>query len=294
MSTARVLLTQGNVTYRFLRFETSGDGSLLAFLDRDARSKRGSMTMNGNGIFIPDEDDSDRALPSARFSIHTTGVVHYYSAGQRKETIHIEPLYSLTKVHVVGFVSIPRVSLLDKFDENKDRHDIAVTIDIPEHISDRVTFLFELGPNPQQPATYGVALNYELYSAVVRLVSNCLNLPPAMTDHFIHGIRKSGQFEHRQIDKAKAELEFHQRVHGRNLLVFREDSGAYVLLTVEPMYVAPQLKIDFDKDDLRIEIIPFGIEPSHKMQFWICDKGGRNKKDDLRGHIASIKLEAEL
>jgi len=62
------------------------------------------------------------------------------------------------------------------------------------------------------------------------------------------------------------------------------------------MRTAPKLKIGFDRDDLKIEIIPFEplVEPTHKVRFWICDKGGRNKKDDLRQHIKSIELNAEL
>lgn len=294
MSTARIPLKQGNRTYRFLRFETSGDGSLVVFLDRDARSKRGSMTASKSGQFIPDERASDKALPSGKFTIHTTGEVHYYSAGDRKGTIHIEPLHALTKRASVGFVSIPRVSRLDPFVENDHSYDAGAIFDVPEEVVDRLTFYLEIGPNPQMPETYGVALNYELYSSVVRLTQDSLPFSDELVDHFIYGIPNLGQFERRQIDKATAELGFHQRIHGRKVIVYREAGGAYVLLTVVPMRTVPHLEIGFDKKDLRIEVLPFEGNVSHKVRFWICDKGGRNKKDDLRQHIQSIQLDAEL
>jgi hypothetical protein len=252
--------------------------------------------MNENGIFIPDEVASDRKLPSGRFSIHTTGQVHRYAGGERKSTINIEPIHALTKVAVVGFVSIPRPARLDRFDANKNRYDAVATLEIPDGVSERITFIIELGPVPQQPASYGVALNYELYSAIVRVVP-AGTWPPELAEHFIHGMPGVGQFEKQQVDKASAELGFYQRIHGRSLFVFREDKGGvYVLLTVVPMAKVPKLKIGFDRDDLCVEIIPFeqNKEPTHKLRFWICDKGGRNKKDDLRKHITSIELDSEL
>lgn len=36
------------------------------------------------------------------------------------------------------------------------------------------------------------------------------------------------------------------------------------------------------------------MEPMHKVRFLICDKGGRNRKNDLRNYITSIELDAEL
>jgi hypothetical protein len=200
MTTARVLLNQGAATYRILRFETSPDGSLIAIMDRDARPKRGGMRTNEKGIFVPDEGQSDLALPSARFSIHTTSEVHRYASGKRENTIHIEPLPAPKKLAAIGFISIPRVSRLDLLDEGRHKYDIATMLDIPEGISDRITFSLEIGPNPQEPQTYGVALNYEVYSAVVRVIPNFLTFPPEMADHFIHGTPGEGQFDKRQID----------------------------------------------------------------------------------------------
>jgi hypothetical protein len=296
MSTARILIKQGSQIFRFLRFEASTDGSLILFLDRDARSKRGSMDTNEDGVLVPNGNVSDRALPSGRFSIHTTGVIHRYAAGERKATIHIEPLHALTKVTLIGFVSFPRISRLDPFDETNDRCDTAATLEIPEDVFERITFAIEIGPKPQQPATFGVALNYELYSAIVRLAPNP-SLPPELSEHFIHGMLTEGRFDERQIDKANAELAFYQRIHGRSVFIFREDrGGAYVIMAVVPMARTPKLNIGFDRNDLRIEVIPFEKhrEPTHKVRFWICDKGGRNKKDDLRKHVTSVELNAEL
>lgn len=271
MSVARILLKQGDTVYRFLKFQATPDGSLLVFLDRDA-------------------------VPGAKFSIHTTGEVHRYAGGRRQSTIFIEPLHALTKLSSIGFSSIPRISRLDKFDANKHHQDTIAILDFPEGVSERVTFFLEVAPRPS-PAleTFGISLNYELYSAIIRLGTSP-GLSAAMADHFAHGMPSSGEFEKRQIDKASAELAFHQRIHGRGLIVFREASGAYVLLTMQPMFRPPGLKMAFNRDGLSIESIPFeqGPDPKHKVRFLICDKGGRNRKDDLRGHIASIELSAEL
>jgi hypothetical protein len=185
---------------------------------------------------------------------------------------------------------------LDPYDETKDRCDTTAILEIPEGVSERITFAIEIGPKPQQPTTFGVALNYELYSAIVRLVPNP-NLSPEMSEHFIHGMQTAGGFDERQIDKANAELGFYQRVHGRSAFIFREDrGGAYVAMAVVPMARTPKLNIGFNRNDLRIEIISFEKhrEPTHKVRFWICDRGGRNKKDDLRKHITSVELNAEV
>ena len=131
MSTARILIQQGEFVYRFLRFETSPDGSLIAFLDRDSRSKIGSMQLNGSGTLVPANLATDRRLPSGRFSIHTTGEVHRYFAGNRENTIYIEPLHRLTRLAWIGFVSLPKISRLDPLDLHRDRHDVAATLEIP-------------------------------------------------------------------------------------------------------------------------------------------------------------------
>jgi hypothetical protein len=108
MSTARILIRQGTAVYRFMRFETSSDGSLVILVDRDPRLKRGGMSgrynSNEEAIFTPDDHTSDRPVPSYKFSAHTTGIVHRYAAGKRKSTVQIEPLYALTKLWTIGVV----------------------------------------------------------------------------------------------------------------------------------------------------------------------------------------------
>src|SRR5260370_39724688 len=128
MSVTRVLLKQGSKTYRFMKFETTPDGSLLAFLDRDPRPQNGSMSIAEDGSFVADEIRADKPVSSAKFSIHTTGEVHRYAGEQRKQTIHIEPLYDLTKIGSVGFVSIPQVALLDECDDTKHKCDAVAVL----------------------------------------------------------------------------------------------------------------------------------------------------------------------
>jgi hypothetical protein len=296
MSTARILIKHRALVYRFLRFESATDGSLIAFFDRDARSKIGSMEMGQEGNFVPVQNLTDKPLPSGRFSIHTTGEVHRYSRGDRTSTIYIEPLHKLTKLAWIGFFSIPRTTRLDFFDENRHKHDVAATLQFPDEVSERLTFVMEIGPKPLEPSTEGVALHYELYSVVIRLEPTG-PWPAELTDQFIHGMPTSGPFEARQIDKASAELGFYQSIHGRTAIIFREDNGgAYIAMAIVPMARAPTLKIGFNRSDLSIETIPYATpnQPTHKVRFWIRDKGGRNRLDDLRKHIVSVELNAEL
>jgi hypothetical protein len=293
MSTTRVLIRQGDTTYRLMLFEARGDGSLLAFLDRDPRSRRGSYTTDEKGLIVPEPITDDKALPSAKFSIHTTGAVHRYAGGERKSTIHIEPLHQLTQLVFVAFVSIPCVSRLDFFEAKKHHHTTSATLELDEGVTERITFVLEIGPTPQKPKTFGVALDYEIYSAVVR-VEQGLSFPSEIANHFIHGMYEKGQFETRQADRESAELGFHQRIHGPTLIVFRERSGAYVALAASPMARPPKLALTFKRDDLYVGQVPFdgARQPTHKVRFWICDKGGKNKIDDLRKHIASMRLDA--
>jgi hypothetical protein len=282
-----------------MRFETSSDGSLIILVDRDPRSKRGSMSGTLNllfseqSVFTPIAVQDDGPLPSSRFSVHTTGVIHRYADGARKSTIQIEPLYALTKLAGVGIVSIPRIARLDTFEDSKHCHDVQATLEFPENASERMTFVIELGPKPQEPQSFGIGLNYELYSVVVRVIPN-LNLPIEVSEHFIAAMGDAGV--NGKIDKATAELEFYQRIHGPNAFVFREDGGSYLAMSVVPMATPPKLAIAFSRLDLRIEVVPFGGvgEPTHKVRFWICDRGGRNKIEDLRPHISSVELDSRL
>jgi hypothetical protein len=206
-------------------------------------------------------------------------------------------LYALTKLTGIGIVSIPRPSRLDLFNKTKHRHDTEAVLSIPEDISERITFVIELGPKPQEPQSFGVGLNYELYSVVIRVAPNP-NFPSEVSEHFIAAMGDTGLQS--QVDKAAAEIEFYQRTHGRGPFIFREDKGgAYVAMAIapiveSPMAETPKLIISFRRTDLQIEIIPFekGKEPGHKVRFWICDKRGRNKTEDLRQYITSVELGA--
>jgi hypothetical protein len=300
MPTTRVLIRQGDVVYRFMRLETSSDGSLIVLVDRDPRSKRGGynwtfdLSSYETSTPVPVDPANDRPLPSSRFSVHTTGVIHRYAEGVRQGTMQIEALHNLTKLWTFGMVSIPSVSRLDLLEVSKHRHDGTAILEIPENVSERITFLIEIGPSPQQPQSFGVGLNYELYSLVARVVPNP-NFPAEIkAEHFVAAMSDAGT--QGPIDKALAELSYYQRIHGNTAFVFREDKGgAYIAMAIVPMAKPPKLTITFNRPDLKIEIIPFeGRPPTHKVRFWICDKGGRNRTEDLRKFISSVELNAEL
>jgi hypothetical protein len=285
LASTRVLVKQGSKTYRLLRAETSFDGSLIVFLDRDPRPWQVST----------DPPSSDEPLPYARFTIHTSGTIHRYEAGKRRQSIYIEPLYSLTRTHPIGIVSIPRLSRLDELDGDKHVQDISASLEIPEDVSERINFLIEIGPKGTQPETFGVALNYEVYSALVRVIPSLI-ISDVLVDYFITMMPPAGVFDAAQTDPESAELAFYRAAYGGVPAIYRENSGAYVTLAAVPMRIPPKLKVSFNRNDPRIEQIAFDYhdQPSYKVRFWICDKGGRNNKDDLRSHIISIELDSRL
>ena len=291
-STTRVLIRQGGVTYRFMRFEACGDGSLLALLDRDPRSRRGGYTSDEKGQIVPEAITDDTPLPSAKFSIHTTGTVHRYAGGKWRGTIYTEPLHRLATLAFVGFISIPCVSRLDPFDEAKHRHDTSATLAVDEGYTERITFALEIGPAPQEPTTDGVALHYEIYSVVVRVEQE---FPIAGTRKSLHSwhvrkgaIRSSADrqgWRRTRLSSANPGSITHgfsgSRKRSLRGIRARSDGGP------------PQLTITFNRRNLHIEQIPFDgpHQPTHKVRFWVCDKGGKNKRDDLREHITWIELE---
>jgi hypothetical protein len=179
------------------------------------------------------------------------------------------------------------------YNEGEHHHDSVAIIEISENVSERISFVIELGPKPQDPTSFGVGLTYELYSAVVRLVLNP-KLPSSVDEHFI-AISLDAEPKIK-VNKATAELEFYQTIHGRKEIIpLRETGGAYVILTMVPMAKPPKLTIEFNREDLSVDMIPFefGTQPTHKVRFWICDKRGRNKTDDLRQYITFIAMNAD-
>ncbi|UPJ41964.1 hypothetical protein IVB40_32595 [Bradyrhizobium sp. 40] len=291
MSTARILIKHGDVRYRLLKVEAASDGSLICLLDKDPQPLKGGIRVETGKLIA--EADLEKPVPYGRFSIHTTGEIHRYSGGQRKDTIHIEPLHQLTKAHAVGYFSIPTPERLDTYDASKHTADVVETLEIPTEVSERLTFLLEIGPKALKVATYGIGLSYELYTLVSR--SAAARLPEELAASFVEAAALT-VFDSRQIQKDEAELRFYQKIYGQGSFVFRENGGAYVALTSVPMARAPTMRVEFDGSELSIETIPFDAQnkPTHKVRFWIRDKGGRNKQHDLREHIRSVVFDARL
>ena len=271
MTIARAIINQAGSSYRFLNFEARPDGSLLIFLDR--------------------------SVPSAKISCHTTGEIHYYHQGNRRDTFHVEPLYQISGPQTIAFFSIPSPDRLDQFDNNKHMADALAILDVPAEITERMTFAVDLAPSaPAELQTLGIAVNYELYSAVVRLISRSpVPITSEIVDHFVCGVARPTATTSRLVDPANAELAFHRAIHGNGAIVFRASAGYYVALAGQPKRIAPQIEVEFDRRDLRAEPVRSdSVGATHKVAFWICDRGGRNKTDDLRAHITSIAFSADL
>jgi hypothetical protein len=108
--------------------------------------------------------------------------------------------------------------------KNTDVHDVSATIEFPEETDERISFEIEIGPNPPTPTTVGLSLNYELYSAVIRVVPMPFSTPPEFDQHFLSSSPINGKFENRQIDQATAELEFYQTI-SKGDAIFRGNDG---------------------------------------------------------------------
>lgn len=296
MSVARILIAQSGVAYRFLKFESGPDGSIYVMLDRDARSGE-HLTLDQGGVFVSTESPAGVHKTSARFSVHTSGSVNYHSAGQLKDTIFLEPLYALTRPHLFAVISIPRPTLLDTFQNKHSGSHTSYTLDIPENTSERLTFVLDLAPKAQAlPTFFGAVVTYETCRIVVRAVPDFLDVDGRMREHFVHGIPTVGAFSEAQADRPTSELEYYGALSGGAPVVLREKQGSYVALAAQRMGRAPELRVTFDRDDLSAEQISFNAkhEPTHKVRFWIRDKSGRNRNDDLRRHIRTLEYHAEL
>lgn len=294
MSTTRVLIKHGEVLYRFIRVDALADGSLMFLIDRSPDAKRGGMILI-DGSLQPDSQREDEIAPHGKFTCHTTGQVNRYASGIFRNSHHIDPLTRLSQAALVGLYSIPRPSRLNAYDKTSDTADVIAVLEIPYEIDERLSFALEMMPlGAPQPESFGVILNYEVYSAAVRIIP--LSVPSELAEHFVEGSPASGDFQSRQLDAASAEIEFHQKVHGGQVPIFREESGAYIHLAQVPMRVPPKLTVEFAQSDLSAEQISLsGNAPiTHKVRFWIRDKGGRNKTDDLRSKIVSVALDSEL
>jgi len=249
------------------------------------------MILDKDETFVP---DTSREKTGAKISCHTTGQIHYENGSGRQAAFHIEPLHRLSRAHLVGFFSIPNVSRLEGLDRTLHTHDAEVILDIPAGIEERLNFVLEMAPRLTGFATYGVRLDYEVYAVIVRLVPSLpLVVSKEVSDHFIHGTSTVGSLSQRAMTKQQAELEFLHCAHNHSgLIIFRTPSGQYVAIPPVVMRVAPTLRVTFSRSDLRVDV---GDDvDAHKIPFWIMDKGGRNKTEDLRPCITRIELDADL
>lgn len=294
MTITRIVLDQGGSLSRFLKFEALADGSLLIVIDRDPTPKQGGLRLR-NGVLEPNSDGEGEVLHHGKFTCHITGQINRHVAGAAApEIIYGEPLFDLTQPQNVGFYSIPTIAKLDRISPEK-LETTDFTVSIPGDVFGRLTCGIALYPNDySELPPDGIRLRYELYTLHIGPFD--IALPEEMRDHFVVGGPKNGSSDHRQIDIPNAELSFYKKVFRDGKPIFRERSGAYVLLAEVPMRVPPELTIKFDSPKFSAEQIEYdGKSPTtHKVRFWIKDKGGRNKKDDLREHIVSVILDAEL
>lgn len=295
MKTSRILINQNGVDYRFLRFERSSDGSIMVIVDRDSSPGIDVRRSFSDGRFLPTSNPDGKREPHARWTVHTSGIVNYRQASESPRTQRIQPLYELTQNWLIGWVSIPAVSRLTPLDHSRT-HLVQGTIDVPHNFNERITLGILVCPSPpvSEISEYWLALNFETYSIVVTPVPLPFDIGPDISEHFIYCSVAPQTDSFPGVGVAEAELKFYQKVHGHGVKVFHQEDGSYVVLAPREMVKPPTLKVGFDRDDLRIELIHSQKSLRHKVRFWICDKGGRNKTDDLHKHIVSMEFDSRL
>lgn len=293
MTFTRLLIKKGDVRYRFLLLERKLDGSLLVFLDRSARSANGAGDVDEQGRIVPISGLGSQPRPAVRFSIHPTGRVNCHYLGTER-TIFIEPLSAMQRGHTIGLVSIPDASRLDIFD-NTDTQTQAVDLDLTDHEGARLTFEIKLSNSFGQPESSGIVIDYGVYAAAVRLVDTPEHLT-GIGNRFAHGFPISGQFAESQVAIPESQIDLFRAEFGEGPMLLRERSGAYVFMTDHRMRTSPTVHLTFERDDLSAEQVPFEYthQPTHKVRFWICDRGGRISVEDFADQITSITLDAEF
>lgn len=292
MATSRILVSHNNLLYRFLLLEQSSDGGVIVAVDRDK-----SVSTDGralvDGKFVPAQSWRNATIAHARWTVHTSGIINYRHAKKAPTTQRIEPLYALTKNWLIGWVSVPKPSRLTSLGQSREQ-EVQGVITLPTAFTNRFTIGILVCPGSPsfEEGTWWVALNFETYSIAFTSVPLPIEIPPDMSEHFVYGGIGLAPDALKGVGAAEAEIKFYERTHGPGPKVFREVSGAYVVLTDVEMASPPTLHVTFSRDDLSFEIIRSEKQPSHKVRFWILDKGGRNKVDDLRPHIVLVELEA--
>lgn len=288
----RILLRQGAALYRLMRLDARPDGSLVIMIDRAPSVIESAQKGSAEGFQSTPEIDGTVA-PHGKITCHTTGQINRYANGQFASMHYVQPLYELPGIVPVAMYSVPTISRLDNHPLS-DIDDSCFVIEFPERIDERVTFHVGIGPKGSRPANFGIAADYEVYSLIIE--PSPVPSFPSCGERFVEASPLIGTATNRHVDIANAELSFYNAVHGVGAKIFRENGGSYVALTQQPMRATPNATVAFTRDDLSAEIIPAesGREITHKIKFWINDRGGKNKKDDLREFIKSIVFDARM
>jgi hypothetical protein len=263
-------------------------------VDRTASAVGESWSNQDGGGFVRENIDASSVTGHAKFSFHTTGIVNYYPYRKKLQSrTRIKRLLDLTEFVPVAIYSVPS---LERLDQRRDHALPAVAIDCRDYTAGRITFIIEMGPAIIPPNRDSVVfqLNHRnIYSAVIRLASHPQG-SAEISEHFIIGLFGESYPDASEDEIISAEIEFNERAYPEGPPIFRKGDGSYFIIGRGRMRTAPKLIVKFDRDDLRSEVIPISGEPTHKVNFWILDRGGRNKRDDLRPHILNLFFDARM
>ena len=272
--------------YKVLRFEQTGDWSLVVIWDRKRREEQAMHTFSSAApepIETPVPEDPMRA------TYHTTGQVNYHGWVSAKPS-YFERLHELSSPNMFIAVSIPAIDRLDLAGDQN-----ALAVDIADDLgSDRITLGVFVAPlGTETPPNALVRLDYDLFCAVVVTLPSP-EIPNGLEQHFLH-MAPAGLKDRRDSSPNEAMLAYHQRrVDGGALGVYPPNGeGVYTLFTSVMMAKVPQLKITFSDPKLRIEVDTERAKPM-MVPFSIYSGTNRVTKGDLRHLISSIELCARL
>lgn len=303
MTAVRILVTQDSVDRRLLAIKTTADGSLLMIPERPKLPVGGVAIYKDGTWAAADLEGDDRSGDLLRLTVHTTGQVNLHGRGLEKSRLFLDPLTRMSKWYPLGVISVPNFAYLDAH-EGIAKEEVSAHLILASEIKDRLTFHIEIGPVPAPNDLEGLLCIFDTF---------CIRIFPAQDidvahqeNAYVFGMWSGIGYDSIQMHPAEAELSFIQRIDGERFYVDRSGDGRYTLYTPRVMVWAPRIRMEFTREDLHMEIDHARpadpVErndferrlPRHKVRFWICDRSGRIKNEDLRPFIKDIVAEAFL
>jgi hypothetical protein len=289
---ARILVFHNGKHYKFIAVEQSTDGSIYVSVVRK-NEHREAMRWNADmGLFEPNAEPTSGPRKT---SYHVSGRVNYRPVVS-KPPLFFEPLFDVKQHNHFFFVSVPRASRLDETRQEGPRSSqkASAVLELPANV-ERFTVGFAISPVVSDGRDLGahVRVAYDTFSLFLYAMDAPMRIPEIMRDHFVYGAPGKGTLSTQAHGKLEAELAYHQKRVGREMIIYPPDGqGIYTLYTIVVMRVAPKATIKFRDPTLFAEVQ--AGSKANKVRFRVRGAGGYIKDKDLRSLIESIELSSEI